>query len=50
MTDYAAIYLSDPSLLGSKFLNRFTDIGAFEGLQDGDRASGLDIHIGIKAS
>ncbi len=47
MTDKAAIYISDPSLIETKFLGKFGEIKSYEGLQEGDQATGLKVDIGI---
>ena len=45
MTDNAAIYIADPSLIGSKFLNKFGAIKSYQGRQDGERATGLIVDL-----
>ena len=47
MPDNAAIYISDPSLLGAKFLKNFSEIGNYEGMQKGGHATGLKVDIGV---
>jgi hypothetical protein len=37
MADNAAIYISDPTLLGTKFFKKFGEIKTYEDLQEGDR-------------
>ena len=46
MADHAAIYIADPSLIGSKFLGKFSAIRRYQSLQDGERATGLIIDLG----
>ena len=46
VTDNAAIYIADPSLIGSKFLSKFSAIRSYQGLQDGERATGLIVDLG----
>lgn len=43
----AAIYIADPSLLGAKFLSRFSAIQSYQGLQTGEQATGLLLNIGV---
>ena len=47
MTDNAAIYISDPTLLGTKFFKKFGEIRNYEGIQEGDQAAGLKIDLGF---
>jgi hypothetical protein len=47
MTDNASIYISDPSLLGAKFLKTFSEIKAYQGLQKGTQAAGLKLDLSI---
>jgi hypothetical protein len=47
MTDNAAIYISDPTLLGTKFFGKFGEIKSYESLQEGDHATGLAIDLGF---
>ncbi|WP_411846070.1 hypothetical protein AAFN60_21430 [Roseibacillus persicicus] len=41
MLSRAAIYLADPSMLGSRFLELFDDDITYEGLKDGNHATGM---------
>jgi hypothetical protein len=45
MPDYATLYVADPSLLGSRMLNRFPSILKYEGLSSGDNATGLKLYL-----
>jgi hypothetical protein len=45
MPSNAAIYFADNSLLGTKFFSRYSQIESYEGLSDGDSASGLRLTI-----
>ena len=43
--DYATLYLADPSLLGSKVLDTVMGIISYEGMSDGDTATGLRLQL-----
>ena len=47
MSDNAAVYISDPSLLGAKFLKEFKEIKTYRGVQKGEQATGLKVDLGI---
>ena len=42
MPDNAAIYLGDPSLMGSRVFDTLEAVRSYEGLADGDRATGVE--------
>ena len=41
MPTNAAIYIADPSILGSRTFNAIEDITSYEGISDGDQATGV---------
>ena len=43
--DHATLYLSDPSLLGSKVLDAVPGILSYEGLSEGETATGLRLRL-----
>jgi hypothetical protein len=45
MPDHATIYISDPSMLGSKYFDRFDSILSYSGLSEGNLATGLKIEL-----
>lgn len=45
MSDNATIYTADTSLLGTKFFNLFPEIQSYEGVSEGDTATGLVLTI-----
>ena len=45
MPGSASIYISDPTILGSKFLERFTEIEQYQGLDSGNAASGMLVEL-----
>lgn len=47
MPDNAAIYISDPSLLGSKLFDSINVIHSYEGLSENDTATGILFDIGL---
>jgi hypothetical protein len=44
-SDNATIYISDPSLLGSKVLDTLKGVQSYEGLSEGDTATGLRLRL-----
>lgn len=45
MPDNASIYIADPSLLGSRLLKKFPEIKKYEGISEGDSATGMKITL-----
>jgi hypothetical protein len=45
MPDHATIYISDPSMLGSKYIDRFDSIISYSGISEGELATGLKIEL-----
>lgn len=43
--DNATLYISDPSLLGSKVLDTVPGIQAYEGLSEGEKATGIRLQL-----
>ena len=41
MAGNAAIYIADPSLMGSRFFDKIEGIQSYEGLSQGDSATGV---------
>lgn len=47
MPDHACLYISDPSLLGSKLIDSIASIEHYEGLGTEERATGIRFDIGV---
>lgn len=47
MADNACIYIPDPSLLGSKLFDSIDAIRGYQGLSEGDSATGIRFDIGV---
>ena len=47
MPDNACIYISDPSLLGSKIFDTIAVLKSYEGLSEGGSATGIQFDIGV---
>ena len=47
MADNACIYIPDPSLLGSKLFDSIGAIRSYQGLSEGDSATGIRFDIGV---
>jgi len=45
MPDYATLYIADPSLLGSRALDRFPSIVRYESMSSGEDATGLKVYL-----
>ena len=45
-TTKAAIYISDPSMMGSRLFDRIPDLKSYEGISDGSSATGVRFTFG----